>query len=67
MADFREHILNTYKARDMIVAEIGQAVPGTDLIEVLAYALSGDLEDEVTLEEVKQTVFTVARQRIGLE
>lgn len=59
-----EQVSNTFKARDYIVEQIGQAVPGTDLVEILAYAMTEDGMEDMTLDEVKDLVITVAKQRI---
>lgn len=63
MATLGERIEATYKARDWIVEQVGGPVPGTDLIEVLAGAMTGELDTDMTLEEVQQLVLTVVAQR----
>lgn len=53
-----------FEARDQIVEAIGQAVPGTDLVEILARSIAGEEMDGMTTDEVRALVITVARQRI---
>lgn len=55
-----------FEAKNWIVDQVGGPVPGTDLIEVLAAAIVGDINEadtEMTLEDVQELVLTVVRQR----
>lgn len=57
-------LANYYTARDLITEATGQAVPGIDLIEVLADALTTYSGMEGTpLKDIQELVITVARQR----
>jgi len=63
MSDIVTQIENTYKARDMIVEKMGGPVPGTDLVTVLAAALTDDGLEGMTVDEVFELVCTVVTQR----
>lgn len=63
MTSLGEQIANFYLARDYIVEQCGGPVMGTDLIEVLAGAMNGQLDSDMTVDEVRELVCNVQRQR----
>jgi hypothetical protein len=62
MSNLSEYAENIYKARDWIVEKVGGPAD-LDLVEVLASAMTDDEIDGMTVDEVKELVLTIARQR----
>lgn len=58
------YIRNVFVAKNELAEALGQAIPGTDLIEVYAAAITDGGSLDMTVEEVKELCLTVARQRL---
>lgn len=59
-----QHIEAMFEAKNELAEALGQAVPGLDLIEVFANAKVSEGLDDMSVDEVRELVLTVARQRI---